>query len=373
VARISVKGGGTEYGPLSLRGTDFTAPNQYQEFALNFTFNTNPDDVFLIFQFWGSGSADVYVDAVSIFSAPQATASPLTWSVPGNNYRGQGVWVRYTDGSHFSEISEAITDPYYTISGNAGVAGATLGYSDGTSKTVTADGSGFYSFTVPYNWSGTLTPSKTYYTFSPVNRTYTNVVQDQVDQNYTGTISSFADVQTTYWAWPWIEGLYAAGITGGCGTNPLVYCPEDPVTRAQMAVFLERGMNGSAFIPPAGTGLVFGDVLSTYWATNWIEKLFADGITAGCGAGNYCPDDSVTRAQMAIFLLRSEHGAAYIPPTASGTLFTDVPNSYWAVNWIEQLATEGITGGCGTGLYCPDNPVTRAQMAVFLVRTFNLP
>jgi hypothetical protein len=81
----------------------------------------------------------------------------------------------------------------------------------------------------------------------------------------------------------------------------------------------------------------------------------------------------VTRAQMAIFLLRSKHGAAYIPPTASGTMFTDVPVSYWAVNWIEQLATEGITGGCSTGLYCPDNPVTRAQMAVFLVRTFSLP
>ena len=56
VARISVKGGGTEYGPLNLRGTDFSASNQYQEFALNFTFNTNPEDAFLIFQFWQSGS-----------------------------------------------------------------------------------------------------------------------------------------------------------------------------------------------------------------------------------------------------------------------------------------------------------------------------
>jgi hypothetical protein len=109
VARISVKGGGTEYGPLSLRGTDFTAPNQYQEFALNFTFNSNPNDTFLIFQFWRSGSADVYVDAVSIFSAPQIVTSPLTWPVPGGNYRGQGVWVRYTNGSQFSAITEAAT------------------------------------------------------------------------------------------------------------------------------------------------------------------------------------------------------------------------------------------------------------------------
>ncbi len=109
VARISVDGGGTEYGPLSLRGTDFTAPNQYQEFALNFTFNTNPNDVFLKFNFWRSGNADLYVDAVSIFTAPLAITSPLTWSVPGNNYRGQGVWVRYTNGSQFSNLSEADT------------------------------------------------------------------------------------------------------------------------------------------------------------------------------------------------------------------------------------------------------------------------
>jgi len=109
VARISVTGGGTEYGPLSLRGTDFTAPNQYQEFPLNFTFNSNPNDAFLIFQFWRSGSADVYVDVVSIFSAPQIVTSPLTWSVPDGNYRGQGVWVRYTNGNQFSAIMEATT------------------------------------------------------------------------------------------------------------------------------------------------------------------------------------------------------------------------------------------------------------------------
>jgi hypothetical protein len=111
VARISVKGGGIEYGPLSLKGTSFSAPNQYQEFALNFTFNTNPDDVFLTFQFWRSGSADVFVDAVSIFSTPQAITSPLTWSVPGGDYRGQGIWARYTNGSQFSSITEADTMP----------------------------------------------------------------------------------------------------------------------------------------------------------------------------------------------------------------------------------------------------------------------
>ena len=190
---------------------------------------------------------------------------------------------------------------------------------------------------------------------------------------YSVRTQTFADAFISHWAWQWIERLYNAGITGGCGSAPLIYCPDSSVTRAQMAIFLERGMNGSAFVPPTGTGLVFGDVPGTYWAMSWIERLAADGITAGCGGGNYCPESPVTRAQMAIFLLRAKHGSGYAPPGATGNMFTDAPSTYWAVNWIEQLATEGITGGCGPGLYCPDNPVTRAQMAVFLVRTFSLP
>jgi hypothetical protein len=76
---------------------------------------------------------------------------------------------------------------------------------------------------------------------------------------------------------------------------------------------------------------------------------------------------------MAIFLLRGKYGSAYAPPSASGSVFTDVPVSYWASAWIEALAAEGITSGCGGGNYCPDANVTRAQMAVFLVKAFNLP
>jgi len=94
----------------------------------------------------------------------------------------------------------------------------------------------------------------------------------------------------------------------------------------------------------------------------------------GCGSGNYCPDNTVTRAEMAVFLLRAKYGADYTPPAVdSGTGFSDVPADYWAAAWIKQLAAEGITGGCATNLYCPESPVTRAEMAVFLVRTFKLP
>ena len=192
--------------------------------------------------------------------------------------------------------------------------------------------------------------------------------------NFSTTI--FADVPASYWAWRWIERLFDAGITNGCVADPLLYCPEQSVTRAQMAKFLEKGINGSAYTPPLGTGMVFADVPASYWAVDWIEQLYADGITSGCVLSplTYCPDDPVTRAQMAKFLMRAEHGAAYTPPdVGASTGFNDVSTSYWAAVWIKQLAVEGITSGCGSGNYCPDNSVTRAEMAKFLVLTFSLP
>ena len=185
----------------------------------------------------------------------------------------------------------------------------------------------------------------------------------------------FQDVPPGHWAFGFINRLYGAGITAGCSMNPFNYCPEQTVTRAQMAIFLERGMHSPDYTPPAvGPSTGFNDVAPNDFASAWIKQLAADGITSGCGGGNYCPNNPVTRAQMAIFLLRAEHGASYTPPgVGPSSGFNDVaPDNIYAP-WIKQLAAEGITSGCGGGNYCPNNPVTRAQMAIFLVKTFNLP
>jgi hypothetical protein len=205
-----------------------------------------------------------------------------------------------------------------------------------------------------------------------------SIANDDSDENPynfdiqgTGVVPTFGDVPWDYWAYGYIEALYQSGITGGCSVDPPLYCPSDTVTRDQMAVFLERGIHGSGYDPPAPTG-IFDDVPVDYWAAKWIEALYNDGITGGCGGNNYCPDDDVTRDQMAVFLLRSKHGSGYNPPAATGQ-FGDVPVDHWAADWIEQLAAEGITSGCGGGNYCPDDSVTRDQMAVFLTRTFDLP
>ena len=104
---------------------------------------------------------------------------------------------------------------------------------------------------------------------------------------------------------------------------------------------------------------------------DWIEALATEGITGGCGGGNYCPQNPVRRDQMAVFLLKAAHGSGYVPPACTG-VFPDVPCPGQFADWIEQLTEEQITGGCGGGNYCPGNPNTRGQMAVFIVKTFEL-
>jgi hypothetical protein len=188
--------------------------------------------------------------------------------------------------------------------------------------------------------------------------------------------TTFTDVPANHPFVTWIEALVAAGITSGCATSPPRYCPDAVVTRAQMAVFLLRAEHGGGYSPPAATGTMFTDVPASQPSVTWIEQLAHEGITDGCSTSppQYCPDAPVTRGQMGVFLLRAKHGAGYQPPTATGTMFADVSASHPYAKWIEQLAREGITTGCSTSpsRYCPDSPVTRAQMAVFLVRAFNL-
>ena len=190
-----------------------------------------------------------------------------------------------------------------------------------------------------------------------------------------GWFADFLDVPQDNLFHADVETIFRAGITAGCGdgTN---YCVGSVVTRAQMAVFLLKSEHGSSYVPPdcAGNSIVFADVACPSLYANWIEQLSAEGITAGCGGSNYCPDASVTRQQMAVFLLKTEHGSAYVPPDCAGNAisFLDVPCPSQYANWIEQLAAENVTAGCGGGNYCPASPVLRGPMATFLAKTFGL-
>src|SRR5512135_2979286 len=81
----------------------------------------------------------------------------------------------------------------------------------------------------------------------------------------------------------------------------------------------------------------------------YIQKFYEDGYTAGCGGGLYCPDSSVQRQQMAVFLLKGEHGPSYTPPSCMATLYNDEPCPGGPnVDWVNQL-TNGSRPGAGTG------------------------
>ncbi len=182
-------------------------------------------------------------------------------------------------------------------------------------------------------------------------------------------LADFLDVPQSHIFHSFVEKIFRHGVTAGCTSGN--FCPSDAVTRAQVAVFLLRAHDGPSYSPPPATGTVFADVPVGSFAAAWIEELSRRSITAGCGGGNYCPQSPVTRQQMAVFLLRTEHGPTYVPPDATG-IFADVPVTSGYARWVEQIFHEGITGGCGGGNFCPDNPTARGQMAVFLVVAFGL-
>ncbi|HEY0557231.1 MAG TPA: ELWxxDGT repeat protein [Thermoanaerobaculia bacterium] len=180
-------------------------------------------------------------------------------------------------------------------------------------------------------------------------------------------LTTFQDVPASYWAWRFIEALAIGGVTGGCGAGS--FCPGALVSRAQMAIFI---LTARGTPPPPATGTLFQDVPAGYWAGPWIEELAREGIASGCSASPplFCPNNTLTRAEMAVWLIAARHEN---PPPATGTRFADVPASYYAARWIEQLAADGITAGCGGGNYCPEQPITRGEMAVFLATAFHLP
>jgi subtilisin len=240
-----------------------------------------------------------------------------------------------------------------------------------------AIGGGTTNVSVVANVSGLVSNATYHYRVVASNSAGTTV---GVDRTFTSGSASpamtFDDVPLGHLFFGWVESLVGAGITGGCVATPPRYCPESGVTRGQMAVFLLKGIAypGSATLPTP-TGVVFVDVPRGHPFAAWIEASSAAAITAGCGASppRYCPDHGVTRGQMAVLLLRAKHGASYVPPAPTQQTFSDVGLDHPFAAWIYQLAAEGVTDGCATDRYCPDHPVTRGQMAVFLVRAFALP
>ena len=142
--------------------------------------------------------------------------------------------------------------------------------------------------------------------------------------------------------------------------------------RQQMAVFLLKAKYGVCYAPPPCTVQVFTDVPCSSGFAPWINELVAEGITGGCGTDVYCPTNPVLRQQMAVLLLRTFEAPGYAPPACVTATFADVPCSSTFAPWIYELVARSITAGCGGGNYCPTLTANRGQMATFVVKTFGL-
>ena len=154
-----------------------------------------------------------------------------------------------------------------------------------------------------------------------------------------------------------IQWLRKAGITSGCDLDS--FCPEEPVTRGQMASFLVRARR----LPPTGVDYFTDDAGDIHEAA--INALRESGITLGCTATGeqFCPNDEVTRAQMASFLVR----ALDLPNTSVDYFGDDEASTHESA--INALRESEITLGCTTESYCPEAPVIRVHMAAFLHRS----
>ena len=175
---------------------------------------------------------------------------------------------------------------------------------------------------------------------------------------------SFSDVAEDAWYSPYVTHIARLGITTGYPDG--TYQPAQPLTRAQMAVFLVRALNLEPVENPAGR---FTDVPPNAWYAPHVELVAQLRITIGCNPSgtNYCPRNPVTRSQIALYLAQ----AFQLPPAdVEEPTFEDVDADHYAYQAIEAIKAANITVGCKTDppRYCGTRPVTRAHMAAFLSR-----
>ena len=295
--------------------------------------------------FWGLDTAPPDADSV--------------WISVGQGYavtdRPQGVLdvelgVPYTDGygyrhypgtvrnrASFSVEFAQVTLTFYDDVGD--VADADWSYAD--PDTIAAGGSSPFEIMLPDPGAssiGIVAQARSEADFSVYATSWNNYFDDLGASTFRSDIIWLAD----------------SGITTGCSAG--LFCPNDSVTRGQMAAFLDRALH-----LPGTTTDYFTDDNGTTFEGN-INRLAAAGITSGCGPGLFCPTATVKRDQMASFLAR----AFNLPATATDYFSDDTGNTHEGN--INRLAASGITKGCSPTTYCPKAEVTRGQMAAFLHR-----
>ena len=306
--------------------------------------------------------AETILYEASVYVQP----SYLTMTHPGNLTQGQtGVPITISAGAEMPGSGgasvTAMLPAAYTATAIAGPGwSCSLGSLTCTRSDSLAPGASYPPITVTVNVNPSAPSQQTSVASVSAGSSPAAVTTD------TATIlPPFTDVSPTDTFLPAIDLLRSYAITSGCG--PTAYCPGDNITRGQMAVFVVRSVMGGDSFTYSGAPY-FNDVQPGDAYFPWIQKMYELGITGGCAPSTYCPNDPVTRGQLAVFIVRARYGASTAFTYPATPQFTDVSSGSSYFSWVQKMQQVGITSGCGVGTYCPDDSVTRGQMAVFLMR-----
>jgi len=358
--------------------------------------------------FNGSGTAvATNVWSGQNFSAGQIAKYSYTWNVPGSQATGtytamigvfDGGWATdYYWNNNGATITVATSPPApgaptgltatpgngqvsltWTASSGATSYNAYRGTTAGAERP-TAIATGIT--TNSYIDSGLTNGMQYFYKVAAVNTGGTSPLSNEASATPAMTVAEFNDVPPTASYFDAANLMFLAGVTTGCvaGSSPQTreFCPNDDVTREEMAAFIVRAVTGT--ITPAiyNPTPYFQDVPSTNPFFPHIQKLMDLGITTGCSQSPalFCPTNEIPRWEMAIFMIRARlmlYGASfsYNPTPYFADVPTNVEGNGMPFPYIQRAYEEAITNGCGTNplVYCPDEVVTRGQMASFIMR-----
>jgi len=299
--------------------------------------------------------------ALTVPAFSQATSCRLTLA-PQN--------ITVAPGAGAESFSVTASDP-----GCAWVAlGSNSTWITQTSPSTATTGNGTIAFTVGANTNPT--PRSGTVTVILLGGVSVNL-QVQILQEGTIIAQPFNDVSTVNPVVEYVNQIRIAGLTSGCSLFPPLFCPDENVTRGQMAAFIVRAVLGSENFSYPNLPY-FDDVPQNHPFFKYIQKLRELAITSGCSVtpARYCPDADVSRSQVAIFAIRGKFGSVAANAGLGNTMnpyFTDVAAGSAEFPFIQKMKDLGITSGCTATQYCPASPVTRGQTAVFLARLFLTP
>jgi hypothetical protein len=291
----------------------------------------------------GGSSSSISQQSACFYSFPNGTAvfipaDSLSYSIQTNTNLNGCQWNAYSDSPSWLTLNNAFSS-----------------------------GTGMFSYTVTPNDTG----------FDRTANIFIGSQQLTLTQRFTS--AEFADTPPSATFFDAANLMLLAGVTDGCvqssGPSTGLFCPNNNVTRQEMAAFIVRAVTGTLMPAIYNPVPYFTDVPPTNPFFPHIQKLEELGITSGCATGLFCPTDDIPRWEMAIFMVRARlmlYGATFT--TATTPYFADVPidveGNGQPFPFIQRAYEENITNGCGTNplVYCPDELVTRGQMASFIMR-----